>query len=224
MIIGSDMDFESFTNSWLPVLSFVIVVGFTYVIIRRGITKGIENLNKIGIILLISLLVPLAVFGMLLPNAQDGLDYYLTPDFTKLAEPSIWSTAFGQVFFSLSLGVGILVTYGSYLKGKNSLLKSSMIIVLANAMVSFVGGLMIFSIIFSFGMDPAAGPSLVLQVMPSIFSVMDGGAIIGIAFFVQLYYEIAAAIIIVPAILFVFVIIMIKTGKPLSIYRKSTPI
>ena len=186
MIIGSDMDFESFTNSWLPVLSFVIVVGFTYVIIRRGITKGIENLNKIGIILLISLLVPLAVFGMLLPNAQDGLDYYLTPDFAKLLEPSIWSTAFGQVFFSLSLGVGILVTYGSYLKGKNSLLKSSMIIVLANATVSFVGGLMIFSIIFSFGMDPAAGPSLVLQVMPSIFSVMEGGAIIGIAFFVLL--------------------------------------
>jgi len=186
MIIGSDMDFESFTNSWLPVLSFVIVVGFTYVIIRRGITKGIENLNKIGIILLISLLAPLAVFGMLLPNAQDGLDYYLTPDFEKLLEPSIWSTAFGQVFFSLSLGVGILVTYGSYLKGKNSLLKSSMIIILANAMVSFVAGLMIFSIIFSFGMDPAAGPSLVLQVMPSIFSVMEGGAIIGIAFFVLL--------------------------------------
>ena len=186
IIIGSELDFESFTNSWLPVLSFVIVLGFTYVIIRRGITKGIENLNKIGVILLISLLVPLAVFGMLLPNAQDGLDYYLTPDFTKLAEPSIWSTAFGQVFFSLSLGVGILVTYGSYLKGKKSLLKSSIIIVAANGMVSFVGGLMIFSIIFSFGMDPAAGPSLVFQVMPSIFSVMEFGTILGIVFFVLL--------------------------------------
>jgi len=186
MIIGSELDFESFTNSWLPVLSFVIVIGLTYGIIRRGITKGIENLNKIGVILLILLLVPLAVFGMLLPNAQDGLDYYLTPDFTKLAEPSIWSTAFGQVFFSLSLGVGILVTYGSYLKGKKSLLKSSIIIVAANGMVSFVGGLMIFSIIFSFGMDPAAGPSLVFQVMPSIFSVMEFGTILGIAFFALL--------------------------------------
>jgi NSS family neurotransmitter:Na+ symporter len=186
MIIGSDLDFESFTNSWLPVLSFVIVIGLTYGIIRRGITKGIENLNKIGVVLLILLLVPLAVFGMLLPNAQDGLDYYLTPDFTKLAEPSIWSTAFGQVFFSLSLGVGILVTYGSYLKGKKSLLKSSIIIVAANGMVSFVGGLMIFSIIFSFGMDPAAGPSLVFKVMPSIFSVMEFGTILGIAFFVLL--------------------------------------
>jgi len=186
MIIGSDLDFESFTNSWWPVLSFVIVLGFTYGIIRRGVTKGIEKLNKIGVILLISLLVPLAIFGMLLPNAQDGLDYYLTPDFTILSEPSIWSTAFGQVFFSLSLGVGILVTYGSYLKGKKSLLKSSIIIVAANGMVSFVGGLMIFSIIFSFGMDPAAGPSLVFQVMPSIFSVMEFGPILGIAFFALL--------------------------------------
>jgi len=186
MIIGSDLDFESLTNSWLPVLSFVLVLGFTYAIVRRGITKGIENLNKIGVILLVSLLVPLAIFGMLLPNAQEGLDYYLTPDFAKLAEPSIWSTAFGQVFFSLSLGIGILVTYGSYLKEQKSLLKSSAIIVVANGMISFVGGLMIFSIIFSSGMDPAAGPSLVLQVMPSIFSVMEGGAIIGIAFFVLL--------------------------------------
>jgi len=123
---------------------------------------------------------------MLLPNAEDGLAYYLTPDFSKLIEPSIWSTAFGQVFFSLSIGVGILVTYGSYLRGKNSLLKSSAIIVVANGMVSFVGGLMIFSIIFSFGMDPAAGPSLVFQVLPSVFSVMEFGTIIGIAFFVLL--------------------------------------
>ena len=165
MITGANMDFDAFTNSWLPLVSFVVVLGFSYGIIRKGIKRGIEKLNKIGVVLLILLLIPLAVFGMLLPNAEDGLAYYLTPDFSKLVEPSIWSTAFGQVFFSLSIGVGILVTYGSYLRGKNSLLKSSAIIVVANGMVSFVGGLMIFSIIFSFGMDPAAGPSLVFQVL-----------------------------------------------------------
>jgi len=186
MITGANMDFDAFTNSWLPLVSFVVVLGFSYGIIRKGIKRGIEKLNKIGVVLLILLLIPLAVFGMLLPNAEDGLAYYLTPDFSKLVEPSIWSTAFGQVFFSLSIGVGILVTYGSYLRGKNSLLKSSAIIVVANGMVSFVGGLMIFSIIFSFGMDPAAGPSLVFQVLPSVFSVMEFGTIIGIAFFVLL--------------------------------------
>jgi len=74
MIIGSDMDFESFTNSWLPVLSFVLVIGFTYAIIRRGITKGIENLNKIGVVLLILFLVPLAIFALLLlANAENGI-------------------------------------------------------------------------------------------------------------------------------------------------------
>ncbi len=186
MITGANMDFDAFTNSWLPLVSFVVVLGFSYGIIRKGIKRGIEKLNKIGVVLLILLLIPLAVFGMLLPNAEDGLAYYLTPDFSKLVEPSIWSTAFGQVFFSLSIGVGILVTYGSYLRGKNSLLKSSAIIVVANGMVSFVGGLMIFSIIFSFGMDPAAGPSLVFQVLPSVFSVMEFGTIIGIAFFALL--------------------------------------
>ena len=186
MITGINLDFESFTNSWQPVLSFILVLGFTYAIIRQGITKGIEKLNKIGIALLVSLLIPLAIFGMLLPNAEEGLTYYLTPDYSILSEPSIWSTAFGQVLFSLSLGTGILLTYGSYLKGNNSLLKSSATIVVSNAMVSFVGGLMIFSIIFSFGMDPEAGPSLVFQVMPSIFSVMEYGTIIGIAFFILL--------------------------------------
>ena len=186
MITGSSLDFDEFTNSWQPVISFFLVLGFSYSIIRRGITKGIEKLNKIGIVLLISLLIPLAIFGMLLPNAEEGLEYYLTPDFSKLSEPSIWSTAFGQVFFTLSLGVGILLTYGSYLRGKKSLLKSSATIVVSNAMVSFVAGLMIFSIIFSFGMDPATGASLIFQVMPSIFSVMEFGMIIGIAFFILL--------------------------------------
>ncbi|NIP62364.1 MAG: sodium-dependent transporter [Nitrosopumilaceae archaeon] len=186
ILTGSFQDFESFTNSWLPVFSFVIVLGFSYGIVRRGITRGIEKLNKIGIILLISLLIPLAIYGMSLPEADGGLKYYLTPDFSKLYEPSIWSTAFGQVFFSLSLGLGILVTYGSYLKEKKSLVTSSSIIVATNSMVSFVGGLMIFSIVFSFGMDPSAGPSLVFQVMPSIFSIMEFGTIIGVTFFLLL--------------------------------------
>lgn len=185
-ITDSFVDFENFTDSWLPVFSFVIVLGFSFVIVNKGITKGIERLNKIGIILLILLLIPLAIYGMSLPKADEGLKYYLSPDFSKLSEPSIWSTAFGQVFFSLSLGLGILVTYGSYLRGNKSLVTSSSIIVATNSMVSFMGGLMIFSIIFSFGMDPSAGPSLVFQVMPSIFSIMEFGALIGGAFFLLL--------------------------------------
>lgn len=183
MASGETLDFDSYTNSWYPIFSFIAVLGFNYVIIRRGISRGIEKLNIIGIVLLIILLIPLAIFAMHLPDSDTGLAYYLTPNFSKLSEPSIWSTAFGQVFFSLSLGVGILLTYGSYLSGTRSLLKSSSIIVASNAMVSFVAGLMIFSLVFSFGMDPASGASLVFQVLPSIFEEMEFGAIVGTTFF-----------------------------------------
>jgi len=118
-----------------------------------------------------------------LPGSEKGLEYYLTPDFSILSEPSIWSTAFGQVFFSLSLGFGVLLTYGSYIKGGVSLLKSSSIIIVSNAMVSFVAGLMIFSFIFSFSMQPEGGIALVFEILPTIFGSMEYGMIIGIVFF-----------------------------------------
>ncbi len=183
MISGLTVSFEEFTNSHYPIISFFVVLAFNYVIMIKGVSRGIENLNKIGIILLVALLVPLTIYGMSLSGSEKGLEYYLTPDFSKLSEPSIWSTAFGQVFFSLSLGSGILLTYGSYIKGGLSLLKSSSIIIVSNAMVSFVAGLMIFSFIFSFGMQPEAGVALIFEILPTIFASMEYGTIIGIVFF-----------------------------------------
>ena len=186
MVMGDGFDFESYVSSWYPVVSFVIVLVITFLIVQRGISAGIEKLNKIGISLLIALLLPLTAYALTLDGASQGLEYYLTPDFDVLQESSIWSTAFGQVFFSLSLGGGILLTYGSYLTGKNSLVKSTAIIVTSNAMVSFIAGLMIFSIVFTFGMNPEGGIALVFKVMPSIFGSMEFGLIVGSAFFLLL--------------------------------------
>ena len=186
MVMGDGFDFESYVSSWYPVVSFVIVLVITFLIVQRGISAGIEKLNKIGISLLIALLLPLTAYALTLDGASQGLEYYLTPDFDVLKESSIWSTAFGQVFFSLSLGGGILLTYGSYLTGKNSLVKSTAIIVTSNAMVSFIAGLMIFSIVFTFGMNPEGGIALVFKVMPSIFGSMEFGLIVGSAFFLLL--------------------------------------
>ncbi|MFQ6025383.1 MAG: sodium-dependent transporter [Nitrosopumilaceae archaeon] len=183
MITQSSADFDEFTNSLYPVFTFLVILAINYVVIRKGVTGGIERLNKIGILLLVAMLVPLAIFGMLLPGSEKGLEFYLTPDFSKLSEADIWSTAFGQVFFSLSLGTGILLAYGSYMRGTHSLVKSSAIIIVSNAMVSFVAGLMIFSIVFAFGMNPEEGVALVFQVMPSIFSEMEFGMMIGATFF-----------------------------------------
>ena len=183
MVSGSLLEFESFTNSWYPVLSFLAVLGINFVIIRTGVTRGIERLNKLGVLVLIAILVPLSIYGLSLPGAENGMKFYLTPEFSKVFDPSTWSVAFGQVFFSLSVGAGILLTYGSYLKSKQALLSTSLILIVADFLIAFIAGVMIFSIVFSFGIDPAEGPSLVFISMPSIFSHMEFGAIIGASFF-----------------------------------------
>lgn len=179
----SFLEFEQFTQSYYPVLAFVGILGVTYVIINRGITSGIESFNKIGILCLIGIIIPLMIYAISLPGATDGISYFLNPDFSKMNEPEIWSTAFGQAFFSLSLGSGSLLTYGSYLRGKHSLIRSSSIIISTNTAVSLIAGLMIFSFVFSFGMDPQAGIPLIFEVLPEIFAGINTGFFIGAVFF-----------------------------------------
>ena len=186
MSLGINLDFDLFTQSYLPIASFAVVVGICFVFIKKGISKGIEKLNKVGILLLVGILIPLTIYGITLPNSDIGIQYYLNPDFSLIDEPEIWATAFGQVFFSLSIGIGILLTYGSYQRKKTSLLRSSSIIIISNAMVSFIAGLLIFSIVFSFGLNPEEGSALVFKVLPSIFETMEYGNIFGIIFFLLL--------------------------------------
>ncbi|MFQ5941660.1 MAG: sodium-dependent transporter, partial [Nitrososphaerales archaeon] len=183
MLLGLPIAFDTFADSPYPVLAFLTVLGINYVIIRSGVTRGIERLNKIGVLLLIGLMIPLTILGVLLPGSDKGIDFYLMPDFSKLSDPTVWSIAFGQAFFSLSIGTGILLTYGSYLREKRSLVKSSVVIIVADLIIALMAGLMIFSIVFAFGMDPAQGTSLVFRAMPSIFANMQFGMIVGALFF-----------------------------------------
>ncbi|MEM3101489.1 MAG: sodium-dependent transporter [Candidatus Nitrosotenuis sp.] len=175
--------FEEFTNSMWPILAFFAIVAVNYLIIRRGIARGIERLNKIGVVVLVALIIPLTVYGLLLPNSHKGVEYYLTPDFEILGDAKIWSSAFGQIFFSLSIGFGSLVVYGSYLKKEHSLLKSSVAIIAADGLIAITAGFMIFSMLFSFGLNPEKGVPLVFHVMPLAFSEMDYGFLIGALFF-----------------------------------------
>ena len=179
----SFLDFDQFTQSYYPILSFFAVLGITFIIVRRGISSGIEQFNKVGILFLIGIIVPLMVYAIMLPNATEGISYFLEPDLTKISEPHIWSTAFGQAFFSLSLGSGSLLTYGSYLRGKHSLIRSSSIIISANTMISIFAGLMIFSFVFSSGMNPQGGIPLIFDVLPTVFSDMSWGFFVGAVFF-----------------------------------------
>jgi NSS family neurotransmitter:Na+ symporter len=184
---GGFPDFGAFIGSWYPVGAFLLVLALTFVVVRAGVARGIERLNKVGVLVLIAIMLPLLVTGLLLPGADRGVDFYLQPDFSRMSDPILWGTAFGQVFFSLSVGVGILLTYGSYLKGRQSLLSSSVLIISADFLIAFTSGLMVFAIVFAFGLDPAQGTTLIFVAMPSIFLAMPLGIVVGAMFFLLLF-------------------------------------
>lgn len=187
MVLEPSIDFDSFSNSYYPVIAFFSVIAINFAIIRKGVSGGIEKINKIGVVMLICILVPLTIYALFLPGSESGIEFYLSPDLDKIADPPIWAAAFGQAFFSLSVGFGTLVAYGSYLRSKSSLIKSSSMIVAFDTVIAFVAGLMIFSFLFSFGMEPDQGASLVFKVMPTIFSQIEFGAAIAVLFFILLF-------------------------------------
>lgn len=185
MIFGINLSFNDYTNSLFPILSFLGISIINFIIIKIDIRKGLERINKIAVLLLISIIIPLTLFGISMPGADKGIEFFLAPDFAKSMTPEVWSVAFGQAFFSLSIGMGVLLTYGSYLQDiKKPLLRSSIIIISADLSIAIIAGIMIFSWVFSHNLDPAQGIPLIFQVMPSIFFELDFfGIVIGSLFF-----------------------------------------
>jgi NSS family neurotransmitter:Na+ symporter len=183
---GSVMSFDEYSLSWYPLLSFAAIAVVNYLIVRSGVSKGIERVSKYGILLFVAIMIPLTAIGLTLPGAESGIAFYLTPDATAFSDPQVWAAAFGQAFFSLSIGMGVLLTYGSYLAQKRPAIPSSLIIIGADMVVALIAGLMVFSFVFSQGANPAEGTTLVFRVMPQVFSVMELGAVIAPLFFVLL--------------------------------------
>jgi len=197
--ITNEFSFDDFTDSYYPILSFVGIVAINFVIIKAGINKGIERVSKIGVLFLISIMIPLTILGISMPGSDKGIGFYLKPDFSVLNNPGIWSVAFGQAFFSLSIGMGVLLTYGSYLgkESKRPLLTSSIIVVVADLLIAFTAGLMIFSFVFASNMDPAQGISIVFRVMPDVFANLGDYGIVIVAslfFFLLLFAGITSSI------------------------------
>ncbi len=177
------LDFDRFNESVYPIISFIAIVIINFLVLRKGIKNGIEKLAKWGMIVFLALLIPLTINGILLPNAEEGIEFYLTPNVDKLLDSTIWANAFGQAFFSLSIGFGTLLVYGSYLKGKHSLFKSSSIIIIFDTAIAIIAGLMIFSFVFAYNMEPDVGVSLIFKVMVSVFLEMEFGILLGTMFF-----------------------------------------
>lgn len=178
--------FESFkTSTFKPLLWQFIFMGLTAWIVFSGVKNGIERYTKILMPLLFFLIIVMCIRAVTLPGAMEGIEFLFKPDFSKIT----WSVvleALGQAAFSLSIGMGALITYGSYINKDNNLPRTAIEVSIADTVIAILAGIMIFPAVFALGMDPEAGPGLVFQVLPELFMKMPGGYFFSIIFFVLL--------------------------------------
>ena len=174
------------SHSWHPIAWTALFMILTIVIVLSGVKKGIEGANKIFMPLLALILIGLAFFSLSLDGASEGLKFLFQPNWSAFSEPSIYIAALGQAFFSLSLGMGAMLTYGSYLKKENKLPSATLGIGFMDTFFAVISGVVIFPAVFAFGIDPSSGPPLVFITLPSIFEQMPFGGIIGLVFFFAL--------------------------------------
>jgi len=175
-------------NGPQTVLFHAIFMAVTIYIVYKGIGEGIESWCKILMPALFVLLLVLIVRAVTLPGAGAGISFYLNPDFSKINSSSLIA-ALGQAFFSLSLGMGAMITYGSYLGSKKtSLPQSAATVTLLDTGVAILAGFVIFPAVFAFGVAPGAGPGLTFITLPKVFALMPGGAIWSALFFVLLLF------------------------------------
>lgn len=158
----------------------------TIYIVYKGIGGGIEKYCKVLMPALFLLLLVLIVRAVTLPGAGEGINFYLKPDFSKLTGGAL-GAALGQAFFSLSLGMGCIITYGSYLGKKEILPGAAIQVCFLDTLVAFLAGLVIFPAVFAFGLDAGAGPGLTFITLPNVFGQMPGGAVWSAIFFLLLF-------------------------------------
>lgn len=174
-----------------PIVWFALFIGITTLIVLCGVEKGVEKVSKIMMPVLVVLSVIIAIYSVCLPGAWDGVLYYILPDFSKFSVTTVLA-AMGQLFYSMSLAMGIMITYGSYMKKEVNLESSVSQIEIFDTGIAFLAGLMIIPAVFTFsGGTPEAlgkGPSLMFVTLPKVFETMWGGQIIGVIFFVLVLF------------------------------------
>ena len=176
--------FKEFQSSWRPLIYGVAFILLTHIIVSRGVEKGIEKASKIMMPLLFVILIVMAVRVAFMPGAADGYRFFLSCDFSEAFKPETIMMAVGQAFFSLSVGMGCMVTYSSYFKKNNNLVTTSLNVSLLTLLVSMLAGLVIFPAVFSAGIQPSEGPSLVFVTLPEIFNGMPLAPLWSTVFFV----------------------------------------
>ncbi|WP_050613756.1 sodium-dependent transporter [Bacillus testis] len=159
---------DTISNPGLAIIAQGIFLGITVLVVAKGIQNGIEKASKILMPALFILFLVLIVRSLTLDGAMEGVKFFLSPDFTHINSESILY-ALGQAFFSLSVGVSVMVTYSSYLPRKSNIIQPAVSIVSMNLVIALLAGLAIFPAVFSLGLEPAEGPGLLFVVLPSVF-------------------------------------------------------
>lgn len=177
--------FETFAGSYWPVLWQVVVMAGCAWIIAKGVSGGIERFNKILMPGFLLILLLLMVRSLTLPGAGEGVKFFLWPDFGKLSAESVL-VALGHAFFSLSLGMGCMLTYGSYVSRKQSLGVATVAVGIGDLLYAFIAGLVIFPTVFSYGLEPGEGVGLAFMALPAAFAQMPFGSLFGGLFFLLL--------------------------------------
>lgn len=179
-------DFSNFSTGLIrPIIWTVTFIVLTHAIIIFGVKSGIERASKIMMPLLFLFLLILAIRSVTLPNASEGLTFLFQPDFSKI-NSSVILSAMGQAFFSLSIGMGCLITYASYFKKDTNLQTTALQVTILDTLVALLAGIMIFPAVFSFGITPTAGPELVFITLPNVFAQLPMGSVWSAIFFILL--------------------------------------
>jgi len=178
--------FEGFkASTFRPILWQLLFMSLTAWIVIAGVKRGIEKYAKILMPILLLLIIIMDVRAVTLPGAKEGVEFLFRPDFSKLDTNSVLE-ALGQAFFSLSIGMGTLVTYGSYINKRENLANTAISVSAADTIIAILAGVAIFPAVFAFGIEPNAGPDLIFRTLPNIFMQLPGGYFFSLLFFILL--------------------------------------
>ncbi len=191
-LIGGGLTFAGFTGTLQPVVAFIAAAVTVGAIVSLGVREGIERLTSVLVPLAFVILLVMALWTTQLDGFREGLTFFLTPDVSVLSDPLTWSAAFGQVFFSFSVGMGVMLTYGSYLDAEASVGRSAVFIAAADLAVALLAGIVIFALVFTFGLTPTVGSELAFATLPAAFAEMPLGWLFGLLFFGLLFFAAVA--------------------------------
>lgn len=208
------------TSPVRPILWTVVFMIFNAFIVMCGIKKGIEKYSKIMMPVLFLMIVILMIQSFTLPGAAKGVEFLVKPDFSKI-NTQVVLAALGQAFFSLSLGMGCMITYGSYIPSRENLSKLSFTTAISDTLFAILAGLAIMPAVFAFGISPQEGPGLVFIVLPRIFAQIPLGSLFAVIFFIILFIAAITSVISLLEVITAYVTERLKMKRTIAVFLIS---